>query len=133
MIAYHGSNHCFQKFRLDKKLVNGQGSLNNEGLGIYFSTDKSVACSYGKYLYTIEINNRNLLDFTRKRTCTIYINKIARYIYSQTGVNITPYIMNNTPEYLLCGNIAIYRTGEELKLQLDSNCNFYELGGKQNK
>lgn len=39
MIAYHGSDSNFKTFRLSKSLVKHNSTLENEGLGIYFSTD----------------------------------------------------------------------------------------------
>ena len=48
MIVYHGSNSNFKSLRISKSLVKHNSTLLNEGLGIYFSTDKEVARSYGK-------------------------------------------------------------------------------------
>lgn len=68
MVVYHGSNRRFKSLRISKSLVNGRGSLENEGLGIYFSTDRDVACSYGKYVYRLYVNDKVLKDF-RKEVC----------------------------------------------------------------
>jgi len=55
MIVYHGSSVLFKELKIGEEYSNGHGSKNNEGLGIYFSDDMSVAAEYGKYIYEIEI------------------------------------------------------------------------------
>lgn len=66
MIAYHGSNRNFKKLRISKQLVQRTSTELNEGIGIYFSTNKRVAESYGNYVYILEINDKYFKDF-RKR------------------------------------------------------------------
>ena len=58
MVVYHGSNSNFKKLRISKDLVKRESTKTNEGMGIYFTTDKEIARSYGKYIYTIEINDK---------------------------------------------------------------------------
>jgi hypothetical protein len=61
IIAYHGTPHEFDKFKLQKS-----GSQNNAGdfgRGIYFSTDKKVAETYANdsngFILTVELSVKN--------------------------------------------------------------------------
>jgi hypothetical protein len=128
MIVYHGSNHNFKTLKIGKNLVENQSSLENEGIGIYFSKDKEIAKSYGKYLYTLEINPKYYRDFREMTTCTMYYKQICAIVLQQTGVDIYPFLnakdniarMNN-------GNVAIAHLGSDLLLQLDNIEKFYFL------
>lgn len=126
MIVYHGSNSCFQKLRIHKDLVKSSGTLLNEGMGIYFSLDKEVCKSYGKYLYTLEINNNSLIDFRSKAECRKYILQIAKVVNSMTKIDILNYFnAQGVIDYLYLGNTAISGAGREIQLLLDSNENWY--------
>lgn len=74
MIVYHGSNSNFKKLRIAKSLVKHQSTLENEGLGIYFTTDKEIARSYGKWIYSLEIPD-DMIDFRNKKS----LHKIYQY------------------------------------------------------
>lgn len=126
MIAYHGSNKNFKKLRISKQLVQHTSTELNEGLGIYFSTDKSVAESYGNYLYTLEINDKYFKDFRKKNVCTLHIRNLVRYVYKKTGVNIQNFTdLNTTINYIYFGGISIYNLSKELGLVLDSSEKWY--------
>lgn len=126
MIAYHGSMHRFEKFRISSKLVERRSTMNNEGCGIYFSTNRNVAESYGRYLYTLEINDDHLLDFRKKKTCQVYINGIKTEIKKQTGIDISSfYDLSNVVSYAHCGGISISGIGRDLALCLDSTEEWY--------
>ena len=128
MIVYHGSNRNFKKLRIAKELVQRESTKTNEGMGIYFSTDKEVARSYGKYLYTIEINKAYFYDFRKRITCKGYIHKIVTTILRETGVDITRYYnIDETVDRLYFGGLAFSGIGRELYLVLDSNEKFYQL------
>lgn len=126
MIVYHGSNHRFQKLRISKSLVERKSTLENEGCGIYFSTDRTVAESYGKYVYTLEINDTYFQDFRKQEVCENYINQLQQYILSKTNINLHDYIdFESIITYAKCGGIAISGIGHELYLMLDSTESFY--------
>lgn len=126
MIVYHGSNSNFRKLRISKDLVKNQSTLENEGLGIYFSTDKEVARSYGKYLYTLEINDEYFIDFRKEVNCRLYIAKLAEHIHKSLKVNILKYIdIKQLYTGMYCGNLAISTIGKEIYLLLDSNEKWY--------
>lgn len=128
MIVYHGSNSNFKQLRISKSLVKHNSTSLNEGLGIYFSLDKKVASSYGKYLYTLELNDNFVLDFRKKQMCRAYVNKLRQYIMSNTKVDIGRYInLNLLVDSLYYGKVAICGTGRETYLLLDSTEEWYEL------
>lgn len=126
MIVYHGSNSRFETLRISKSLVKSEASELNEGIGIYFSTFKSVACSYGKYMYTLEINDNCLLDFRKKPVIRKYLKGIENEIYKTEKIYISRYVdLNALVEYIYQGNIAISGICREIELLLDSNESWY--------
>lgn len=126
MIAYHGSNRNFKKLRISKQLVQRTSTELNEGIGIYFSTNKRVAESYGNYVYILEINDKYFKDFRKKSTCITHIKKLVSYVYKKTGVNIQNFIeLNTTINYMHFGGISIYNLSKELGLLLDSSEEWY--------
>lgn len=69
ILAYHGTPHDFDKFKLKKS-----GSQNNAGdfgKGLYFSTDKDVAKTYandsGGFVLTVElfVENPYIIDYEK--------------------------------------------------------------------
>lgn len=62
VIAYHGSNEKFSRFKFDAS-VNTHG--NSDGFGLYFATDIETAQLYGKYIYEVQLNIRKLISRTR--------------------------------------------------------------------
>lgn len=128
MIVYHGSNRNFKKLRIAKELVQRESTKTNEGMGIYFSTDKEVARSYGKYIYTLEINDKYFLDFRARGRCRIYVGKIAQKIYKELKIDILDYIsLEDTADRMYWGGLAISSVGREIYMLLDSNEKFYKL------
>lgn len=126
MIVYHGSNSNFKKLRIAKNLVKHESTMNNEGLGIYFSTDRSVAESYGKYLYTIEINDKYFADFRKKDKCSFYIRKIIHTVYKETGVKINNYFSaEDFINRMYFGGQAISTVGKDIAEILDNTEEFY--------
>lgn len=125
MLVYHGSNSNFKQFRIAKSLVKHDSTLNNEGLGIYFSTDRSIAESYGKYIYSMYVNDSYLLDFRSKAVCSAYINKMLNYVKRVTSVSLEYYYdFSAATNYMHIGGIAICNLHEEIMLCLDS-CDFW--------
>lgn len=128
MIVYHGSNSNFKKLRISSSLVQHESTKTNEGLGIYFSTDKEVARSYGKYIYTLEINDKYFVDFRNRTKCRLYVAKLAQSIYKELKVDILEYInIEETADRMYWGGLAISGVGREVYMLLDSNENFYQL------
>ena len=128
MVVYHGSNSSFKNLRISSSLVQKESTKTNEGMGIYFSTDLEVARSYGKYIYTIEINDAYFQDFRQRAVCQRYVNTIIKQIRDKTGVNLHNYlIVTETVNRMYLGGLSISGVGRELYLLLDSNEKFYEL------
>lgn len=121
MIVYHGSNSNFKKLRISKSLVKHTSTELNEGLGIYFSTNREVASSYGKYIYTLEINDKLFRDFRKKAECIKYIMEYVKYIKANVGIDIRSYVnLNNIADYMYYGGISIANLSREISLLLDS-------------
>lgn len=126
MIVYHGSDSNFRKLKINKSLVKHTSTMSNEGLGIYFSTDLSVANSYGKYLYTLEINDKAFVDMRKKANCTKYVRKIIGAVYKETGINIGMYFdFQNLIDRLYYGGQAVFTVGHDTVEVLDSTDEFY--------
>ena len=121
MIVYHGSNHNFKKFRVSDSLVERQSTRENEGKGIYFTTDIETARSYGKWLYTVAINDKYLLDFRKKPVCNKYITCLNNYVKKNTGVYLSSWIkLDDTINRMYLGGLSIWGLSRELELLLDS-------------
>ena len=132
MIVYHGSNSRFEKLRIHKDLVKHNSTMLNEGLGIYFSTDIEVARSYGKYMYTLELNDRYVRDFRNKRVCKKYVVGLCKHIYDKEKIDISRYFdSSNLVNYMHLGGVAIYRAGREVYMLLDSNEHWYRVDNKK--
>lgn len=126
MKVYHGSNSYFRHLRISKSLVKHNSSLLNEGLGIYFTTDKEVARSYGKYIYILEINDKYFKDFRSRTTCRLLIAKLAKLIYKKYGVDILKYVnLQELSEKLYLGGIAFYSLDKEITQVLESTEEWY--------
>lgn len=126
MIVYHGSDSNFRKLKINKSLVKHTSTMYNEGLGIYFSTDLSVANSYGKYLYTLEINDKAFIDMRKKVNCTKYVRKIIGTVYKETGINIGMYFdFQNLIDRLYYGRQAVFTVGYDTVEVLDNTYKFY--------
>lgn len=126
MIVYHGSNSNFKKLKIAKNLVKHESTLTNEGLGIYFSTDKRVAESYGKYVYTIEIDDKYFIDFRNLSKCTSYMKMIISTIYKKTDIRIDNYFsVNEIINRIYFGAQAISSLGWSIAEILDNTDKFY--------
>lgn len=128
MIVYHGSNSNFKKLRIAKELVRYESTKTNEGMGIYFSTDKEVAKRYGKYLYTLEINDKYLKDFRRRTICRLHIAQVAKRIYKELKIDILEYFsMHNLAERMYFGGQSICSVGHEIYMLIESHDRWYDL------
>lgn len=118
MIVYHGSGHNFKNLRISPKLSEHPDTLS-EGPGIYFSRQHSVAKAYGRYVYTIKIPDKEILDFRLQSTCYRYLNSITHVIEEKHGVNIKNYInLNPIASSMKNGGLVLSKVGHELHLHL---------------
>lgn len=130
MIAYHGSSHNIKKIRTAPKL-SSETSRNNEGPGCYFFTDsKKKAASYGKFVYTLEIDDP-VPDFRRPKTTIRYLENMAAYVKSAEHIDIRKFLdFEPIADYVADGRISVRGIPREVWLGLDSNPEFYEAAGK---
>lgn len=134
MIVYHGSNSNFKKLRISSSLVKHESTKTNEGLGIYFSTNKEVARSYGKYIYTLEINDNYFVDFRKKDKCSFYIRKLIHTVYKETGIKINKYFSaEDIINRMYFGGQAISTVGKDIAEILDNTEEFYFAYSKTTK
>ena len=106
MIVYHGSNSNFSKLRISRDLVHWEKERTHadgitfrfmpldhtEDVGIYFSADKETAKQYGKYVYTLEINDCYIKDFRGRTACRMFLAKMAQEIYKKIDVDLLEYV-----------------------------------------
>lgn len=131
MVVYHGSNHSFQTMRIRKDLTK-QSTLENEGYGIYFSLSRAVAESYGKWLYTIAVNDRFLVDMRSMRNCRVYVMKLRQEMLMMFKIRLEDYIdLRTVARYLNSGGVAICGVATEVKNLLDSSELFYMQNGSR--
>lgn len=129
MIVYHGSDSNFKKLRIAKSLVKHESTFENEGIGIYYSTDKEIARSYGKYLYTLEIHDDKYTNFKKRKECEKYVLNMMKEVQAKCNVNLNQYLsadmITQTIDRMYLGGLAISGVGKELCLLLDSTCDWY--------
>ena len=106
---YHGDNYGTTK--LDPKLMDNGN--NEEGIGIYFSDDISVAESYGKFVSKIPVQKSSLVNsrgLVKKELLPFGIFRLLKYLNEKD---------NESMYYLITDWIEIYEpkdiTEEHLK------------------
>lgn len=125
MYVYHGSNHNFRVLRIRKDLTK-DSTLRNEGYGVYFSTDRDVAKTYGEYLYTIRVNDKYIFDMRKLAACRAYLRNLSRDVWNQFAFHLETYIdVKLLAECLQSGKVAISGVGQEVANMLDSTEMFY--------
>ena len=126
MIVYHGSDSNFKQLKISKSLTKRSSTLDNEGVGIYFTTDIDTARGYGKYLYTLEINDFNFRDFRNIKVCSQFMYDLVNTLIKVFNVNIGRYIdINSYITRVHVGGISIYNIGKDIAFNLDNNAEFY--------
>lgn len=127
MLLYHGSSHRFSKpdMRAIKKYCS-DASSNNEGYGLYCSTDLSVAQSYGKYTYVVVVDDKDVIDFSKMANCKFILKKLVIHIRNNTGVDITPFIdVIQICNGIQQGRIGVAFIGDYIRIILDNSEKFY--------
>lgn len=122
MILYHGSMRKFDRFSISKSLVNGSVENLVEGLGVYMTSDYDLASTYGDTIYTIEVNNNSISDFTNIN----YIKRLLNNIELEVGIVLDDYF--NVDDMILDvkdGFISTTLLYKEICDQLDSSEAFY--------
>ena len=128
MILYHGSTKDFNKFEIAEKHLSTSNKDNLvEGMGIYFADNKEFVESYGNIIYTVEMDEKDCWDFTKKATIENFISTIAKKV----NFPIRSFMSEGSISGILEGDISIRNFSREIMLQLDSHESFYlELGEK---
>lgn len=126
MIVYHGSDSNFKKLKIAPRLCKRISTSTNEGYGIYFTTDKELARSYGKYIYTLDIADSYFYDFRIKSNCVDYLTEIIVYIRTTVNIDIRPYIYKELVTNMYCGGQYLFKLGHELINELESNTDWYK-------
>lgn len=125
---YHGSSHNFKQFRISSSLQVRESTKTNEGLGIYFSSDKSIAMSYGKYVYSFYVNDAVLLDFRKRQVCRSWLGGLRSYVYRKTGVALESLIdFSIVLNYVSSGGVSIWNLDKELMGILDSTEAWFQV------
>lgn len=133
MLVYHGSNHSFRTLRIRKELAKST-TLENEGYGIYFSLYRDVAESYGKWLYTLDVSNKYLVDMRDFNTCSAYVLKLRQEMLAVFKLRLEDFFdMQLLARYLWQGGVAISGVGKEVQNLLDSSEEFYMRHGKNSE
>ena len=127
MLVYHGSNSNFKTLRISKTLVKHRSTELNEGLGIYFSTDYDIAASYGKYIYSLSINDSKIWDFRDRNTVNKYMKQCIDTVRKRCNVDISCYIvLEDIAQRLNYGGIGVAFLGREIWLNLENTELFYK-------
>lgn len=127
MIVYHGSNHKFSNLQIKKRL-SSPASLENQGPGIYFSTVRDVACSYGEILYTLDVNTDYLIDFNIMSSVRGYLNRVRKEVYWKTRLDIADHIScTELSQNIVEGIISPVCICREVSLLLDASEKFHSL------
>lgn len=66
---YHGSNHIIEKFT--DEYVGQETAKDQEGPGIYFTSLKENAESYGKYTYKVILRPKKLINSANKKVVSV--------------------------------------------------------------
>lgn len=131
MILYHGSYHNFDFPNMSQiKKYSKESSLLNEGHGLYCTTMPEVAKSYGKYIYEINVDTKDVKVFNSYSGVQYYIERIIIFIKEKNNVDISPYInINNIAAYVVSGKIGLCNIGREIDKILDNSESFYNRYG----
>ena len=141
MIVYHGSNSNFNTLKISRNLVHWEKEhtddgftfkfmplQHTEGIGIYFSLNKEDAKQYGKYLYTLEINDKYIIDFRHRTNCRLFLAKLAQSIYKKIDVDILEYVnMEQIAEKMYWHTLSIDIIYTDIISILDNNKYFQQL------
>lgn len=142
MIVYHGSNSNFNKLRISKELVHWEKEHSDEDgikfrylpsgytedIGIYFTSNKELAKQYGKYIYTLEINDKYVKDLRGRTACRLFLSKMAQEIYKKIDVDILEYInLEQLAERMYFYTTCISTIYTDIEIILNNNKYFNEL------
>lgn len=76
LTAYHGTSENIEAFT--DTFVGGENAVDEQGAGIYFTTNKKEASAYGNKLYTVELFGSFLTD--KEPATAVDISKLIQLI-----------------------------------------------------
>lgn len=121
-LLYHGSNSDFSEFQINEALLKTKKCNLAEGLGVYLATNPEFTESYGNILYTVEVEDEDILDFTEESTFATLFNKIRL----ELGFEVSNYIdVGRFVLSVINGQISVHNLNKELENLLESNESFY--------
>lgn len=121
MNIYHGSNVDFNEF----KIIKGNGYLA-EGPGVYMTDLESVAKGYGSIIYTVDLSDTKVSDFTSRE----YMNQVYGLVSNDINIPLFECIdMDMVIEDILSGEGSILESPKELSDLIDANEFLYEKYG----
>lgn len=121
-VLYHGSEKAFGEFVIDKALARSSEIDLTQGYGIYMSEDYEFCKSYGNYIYTTSVDEKNIFDTTSKKAVRSIIKKVEKMVGVRILYNIDFDTMFNK---ILAGEISVNDLYVELNDVLESNQRFY--------
>jgi hypothetical protein len=128
-IVYHGNPNLFERFIIDHQLSRyAQPQDLNEGYGVYMTEDYAVASNYGNYVYTIDIHDQILTDFTSASV----VMDVLRKLQEQLDITFRLYFnVSDLVRNVVDGSVLLVTLHREIFNQLDSNERFYTEFGHQ--
>lgn len=119
--VYHGSPNNFTAFEIKEELVQ-RGSHNlAEGLGVYMTEDSEMAANYGPYLYTLEVSENEVTDFTDPEV----VRTVLDNVFKEIDVDQSLLDEDMLVDMVLSGNISVTKLHKEISDLLDSKEQFY--------
>jgi len=88
MRLYHGSNEVFKRFKISEELArNDWETILPEGLGVYMTSDKNIARSYGDIIYNIECIG-GVYDFSKAKQAKKIVQRfLLEFDYKEVLIN----------------------------------------------
>lgn len=128
MLLYHGSNRIFKEFKISEELAITNKDNLVEGYGVYMTDDKSFAKNHGNNVYTIDVSNSLISDFTDKQYILSLLNKIEKDV----DICFNDYFdIDSLIESTLSGKILITKFYKEIVDLLDSTELFWQDFGNK--
>lgn len=87
MILYHGSINKFNQFEIKEDILRTRKENLVEGVGVYMADNMEFVKGYGNYIYKIDIDNKDISDFTNRKYILSIINKMENIL----NINFSSY------------------------------------------
>ena len=91
MIVYCSSDMLDRQLKIPLSLKHDDIEQLKEGLGVYFSLKKSDVMHSGKFVYTVELNDRAIIDFRKRSVIENYLMKMITDVAVKYKVDLLRY------------------------------------------